>query len=293
MKVLKAALLGRSLPYSISPDVHHQLFRLTHAKWGRFDTLDYSRTELLDENSFREFVQNNTDYNGFNITFPYKFIASTLEGQTSETVRSIHSANTIGCDNPRSIISTDGNGFRFALEKLLPAFRASGFSLVMLGAGGAARAVLYALMHWGWRKTTIAARSLDAARNAHELTNTIIATTLDDFRRDAGPHFVVQATPVGQRGGETLLQDFEWRPGDIAADLIYNPLRTRFLERARNGGAATIDGLGMLIEQAALSQYFWTTGTESNDSVLTNEEFHTLHASLSKLLKPRWDASDI
>jgi shikimate 5-dehydrogenase len=76
---------------------------------------------------------------------------------------------------------------------------------------------------------------------------------------------------------------------DIAVDLVYNPLRTRFLDVAARGGARTIDGLGMLIEQAALSQYFWLTGKESFKSMLTNSEHQILHESLSKLVTPKWD----
>jgi shikimate dehydrogenase len=295
MKILKIALLGRSLPYSISPEVHREIFGVLQHKWAAFDAIEYTKIELADEGAFFACVREGIGHGfaGFNVTFPYKYAAATMGGQVSELVQEIHSANTITCGDPLRIISTDGAGFQFALEKSFPTLAYSSFSLAILGAGGAARAVLHALRHMGWKKITLAARSIEAARRAAVAYDDIQFVSLADFMRDSGPHFIVQATPVGQRGGETLLGHFEWQPDDIAADLVYNPLRTRFLDRAAHGGAKTLDGLGMLIEQAALSQYFWITGTESQASVLTNEEFQKLHASLSKHLKPRWDASDM
>ena len=118
----------------------------------------------------------------------------------------------------------------------------------------------------------------------------VSVSRIEAVSRDAGRQFIVQATPVGQRTGESLLEDFEWEAGDIAVDLVYNPLRTRFLDSAMDRGAKIVDGLGMLMEQAALSQYFWMTGKEATSSLLTNDEFQAIHASLSNLLAPRWDA---
>ncbi|MFI5202031.1 MAG: shikimate dehydrogenase family protein [Candidatus Kapaibacterium sp.] len=296
MKMLKAALLGRSLPRSISPEVHRELFSILRAKLdAEYDAIDYTKIECRDEAEFRSLVESGTSdgFVGFNVTFPYKFAAATMAGESSALVQKIHSANMITCSTPLRIISTDGDGFRFAMEKFCRNLSYSEYSLAILGAGGAARAVLHALHDLGWRKITIAARSFEEARRSALPYPSVTVLPLDEFRRDAAPQFIVQATPVGQRGRETLLETFEWKPGDIAVDLVYNPLRTLFLDLAEQGGAQAVDGLGMLIEQAALSQYFWMTGFESATSVLSMDEFQMLHTSLSKLLIPRWDASDI
>lgn len=296
MKILKAALLGRSLPRSVSPEVHRELFDILRLKPGaEYDAIDYIKIECRDEAEFRACVEFGArdGFVGLNVTFPFKFSAATMKGECSPLVHQIHSANTITCSTPLRIISTDGLGFRFAMEKSCPNLSYPEYSLTILGAGGAARAVLHALHDFGWRSITIAARSMDEARRAASPYRSLTVLSLDEFRRDGGEQFIVQATPVGQRGGETLLETFEWKPGDIAVDLVYNPLRTRFLNLAERGGAKAVGGLGMLIEQAALSQCFWMTGVEPWQSVLSIEEFQMLHASLSKHLIPRWDASDI
>jgi shikimate dehydrogenase len=296
MKILKAALLGRSLPRSISPEVHRELFKILRVKIDTdYDRIDYTKIECRDEAEFRARIeQGQSDgFVGFNVTFPFKFAAATMEGECSPLVQLIHSANTIACRSPLRIISTDGDGFRFAMEKFCPNLSYQKYSLTILGAGGAARAVLHALHALGWQKIMISARSIEEARRSSLPYPSVSVLPLDEFRRDAAPQFIVQATPVGQRGEEALLETFEWHPRDIAVDLVYHPLRTRFLDLAEQGGAQAVDGLGMLIEQAALSQHFWITGSESEKSLLSSDEFQTLHASLSKHLIPRWDASDI
>jgi shikimate dehydrogenase len=285
MKVHKAALLGRSLTHSISPQVHSALFPIVQSKAkSDFDSLDYSNIECADEEDFLSCVRSGLDdgFTGFNVTFPYKYIASTLAADEFSIVRKINSANTIRCDNPDQIISTDGLGFRFALEKSFPEMNCTDYSLTILGNGGASRAVLNAIEHLGWRRISIAARF----HSDNSASNII---PFHEIKRDEYRQFIVQATPVGQRTSEALLDNFDWRMGDIAMDLVYNPLRTKFLDIAASKGARAIDGLGMLIEQAALSQYFWLTGNESSESILSDSEHRILHNSLSKLVASRWD----
>lgn len=293
MSVLKAALLGRSLPYSISPEVHYAIFDiLKHKIKSDFSSLNYSKIECKDENVFQDTVWSGKQngFTGFNVTFPYKYSAATMQGELSPVVRLIHSSNTITCADPLAVISTDGDGFRFAIQRSIPNLIARDFSLVIVGAGGAARAVLYVLRGLGWRTITVVARSLEAAVRVASVYDNVRPVVLSEFIRDSDPQFIVHATPVGQRSADALLETFAWQSVDIAADLVYNPLCTRFLDSAERAGASILDGLGMLIEQAALSQYFWMTGNEATESVLSSEEFHALHRSLSTLLTPRWDA---
>ncbi len=293
MKILKAALLGTSLSHSISPEVHKALFDSVRAKCKTdYESLDYSKIECRDENEFLSRVTSGLKdgFRGFNITFPFKFAASAISEGSSPLIYQIHSANVILCEIPPRIISTDGNGFRYAIEKHCSDFSPFEYSLTILGAGGAARAVFHATHTLGWKRVAIAARAAEEARRAVHRYEEVSVLRIDEIKRDGSKQFIVQATPVGQRTDESLLENFEWNDGDIAVDLVYNPLRTRFLDRAAGMGAKTIDGLGMLIEQAALSQSFWMTGDEADHSLLSNEEFHAMHASLSNLLTPQWDA---
>ena len=291
MATLKAALLGRSLAHSISPFVHREIFPvLSENLSSRFDSIDYENIECEDEAMFLEFVRNaaTNGFAGFNVTFPYKYIASELENDRRTLVQTIHSANTIVVGPSRSVHSTDGEGFVHALHRHLPDLRTDDYHLLMIGAGGAARSVFASLRDKNWRNITVAARSLAEAERAFPGFRCI---PLEGIRRDDKPYFVVQATPVGQRSKESLLQDFPWSSADLAADLVYNPLVTRFLDIAGSQGATTIDGLGMLIEQAALSQYLWMTGHEANESPLSHSQFVQLHSSLARHVQQLWDDS--
>ncbi len=292
MKTLKAALLGGSLVHSISPEVHRALFETVRAKAKTdFDALDYSMIECKNEIEFLSCIRDGktNGFSGFNITFPFKYAAATIDGEILPLVKQILSANTILCQFPLKITSTDGNGFCFALEKSCPDLFYKDYALTILGAGGAARAVLHAIHLLGWKRMTVAARNKKLVQRAVRSYKSVAASSLEKISWDTVPQFIVQATPVGQRTGESLLENFEWRNGDIAVDLVYNPQRTRFLDLAANSGTKIVDGLGMLIEQAALSQYFWMTGEEADHSLLTQEEFQIVHNTLSKFLTPRWE----
>jgi shikimate dehydrogenase len=96
----------------------------------------------------------------------------------------------------------------------------------------------------------------------------------------------VQATPIGQKNNPgNILDDFKWNDSDFAADLVYNPLETVFLTDAISGGAKTMNGLGMLIEQAALSQTFWLTGEVKDVSPLVEDEYRSIRTYCEALLR--------
>jgi len=291
MSTLKAALLGRSLAHSISPEVHWALFPILRLNVpSPYDSIDYCNIECVDEADFLDTVRENADegFVGFNVTFPYKYLASQLENDVDSVVRRINSANTLLCAPSICVHSTDGAGFKNALSKELPNLDAAKYTLLIVGAGGAARAVYFSLREVPWQDITVATRSLSEAQRSFAGATCLL---LDQLKRDAGAYFIVQATPVGQRSNESLLQNFEWHRQDIAVDLVYNPLRTRFLDIAAKHGAQTIDGLGMLIEQAELSQYLWMTGNETVQSPLSLSQFRMLHDSLATHVHARWDDS--
>ncbi|MDP4200674.1 MAG: shikimate dehydrogenase [Bacteroidota bacterium] len=298
MRPLKAALIGRSLTHSISPEVHSALFPYVcppQLKY-RYDGIDYSKIECADENEMLDIIRGGLlkGTHGYNVTFPYKDVASRLSGEVDPVARDIHSANTIVLiPGGAKVYSTDGLGFREALHKEQPSLAPSQYQLIVLGAGGAARAVIQAVYKMGWGEITACARSLDHARFAFGHYGNVKTSTIAELTPTPLWRLVVQATPVGQRSRESLLEDFDWRPGDIAVDLIYNPLRTRFLDTAASGGATIISGLGMLIEQAALSQYIWIKEKPANTTLLSVKHYRELYTELAKFVTPRWDDSAI
>jgi shikimate dehydrogenase len=161
------------------------------------------------------------------------------------------------------------------------------YHLVLIGAGNAARAVAYALCtKWMPKSLTIVNRDLAKSEELAEFCvaqspgPTVRVMSINDFIHTAEePRYrlIIQCTPVGQinQSGD-LLTGFAWHETDFAIDLIYNPIRTSFLQNASHAGAKTMNGLGMLIEQAALSQVFWLTGILPDASPLNESEYDSL-----------------
>ena len=132
-----------------------------------------------------------------------------------------------------------------------------GAAVVLLGAGGAARAVAHALGRTGAR-VTVAARRSDAAETAAALASGIAVAWDARAEAAAAADVVVNATPVGMGGDGVPVPLQALHPGQVLADLVYHPVETPLLYGARSRGALVVDGLGMLVHQAALQVERWT-----------------------------------
>ncbi|HYL50844.1 MAG TPA: shikimate dehydrogenase, partial [Acidimicrobiia bacterium] len=153
--------------------------------------------------------------------------------------------------------STDGPGFLRALRDAGHEVR--GATALVLGAGGAARAVAHALGAAGAR-VTVCARRDDAARVAAVLGHGATVAWGERAAAAAAATVVVNATPVGMGDGsrDAPLPVEALHQGQVVADLVYHPLETALLAGARERGADVVDGLGMLVHQAALQVERWT-----------------------------------
>lgn len=209
---------------------------------------------------------------GVNVTVPHKEAVLPLLDGLSAEAEMIGAVNTIinrsGClygDN------TDGKGYLSALKEV--GFEPAGKTVLFLGAGGAARAVAVQLALAGAGKIIFAnrtgARAAELARFVAQKTGVRAELApwpeaageklLEDAL--AGSDLVVQATSLGMSPNvdETVPLPFEaFRPGQVASDLVYNPVETLFLKNAGQAGAATVSGLGMLLRQGALAFELWT-----------------------------------
>ncbi|KUK83284.1 MAG: Shikimate dehydrogenase [Pelotomaculum thermopropionicum] len=210
---------------------------------------------------------------GVNVTVPHKQAVLPFLDELSEAARLAGAVNTIV--NRSGWLygdNTDGKGFLRSLDEGA-AFVPSGRTALILGAGGAARAVASELALAGAKKLVVVNRSLErAARLAGFVTEktgvraevvpwpaTESDTIADEVLREAD--LVVQTTSLGMYPGvmSTVPLPYEWfRPGQVACDLVYNPVETLFLRKAARAGATVVDGLGMLLHQGALSFEMWT-----------------------------------
>lgn len=203
------------------------------------------------------------DWLGVNVTVPHKErVRPLLDGEAAEAA-AVGAVNTIVNDGGRLVgHNTDVVGFRDALAEV--GFAVRGARCVVLGAGGAARAVVYALCAGGAAEIVVANRHVERAqRLLADLAPAVPAAALP---LDAGAlaaalarcDLLVNSTSVGLRPGETPLPD-ECLPAQaLVYDLIYNPPQTRFLAAAAARGARTLGGLSMLVGQGAASFTLWT-----------------------------------
>jgi shikimate dehydrogenase len=194
-------------------------------------------------------------YAGANVTLPHKEAALWLATVADEAARTIGAANTLWLDGAGRLnaSNTDAYGFMTNLNAVAPGWNEGRRPVMVLGAGGAGRAVLHGLLAEGASRILLANRT---SGRAQELADAFgPAVTVVDWReRDRallGCGLLVNATSLGMTGKEALDLDLALLPSDAAvADLVYSPLETRLLAAARGRDNRAVDGLGMLLHQA-------------------------------------------
>src|SRR6478735_29527 len=201
-------------------------------------------------------------FRGCNVTMPHKQTAIALLDRVNETARRIGAVNTIvvEADGTLSGFNNDGNGFVQSLRDNKPDWRADAGPILVLGAGGSARAVVVALLENGARQIRIANRTAAKAQAIAEEFGPAVSA-IDWAERNAamaGIALLVNCTNQGMIGKPALDVDLaRLAPSTLVADLIYTPLETPFLAEARLRGCVTVNGLGLLLNQARLAFKAW------------------------------------
>jgi shikimate dehydrogenase len=198
---------------------------------------------------------------GVSVTMPLKeAVAQAVDRLSPETAR-LGAANCVVVE-PDGLVgeNTDGEGFLASLRRGAR-FEPAGRRCVVIGAGGAARALALALGTAGAAEVVIVGRNPERAAEAASLAGEVgRAGQATDAR---GADLVVNATPAGMEGTASLTElppvdPALLGPGQLVVDLVYAPRPTRWLELAARRGATTLDGLGMLVHQAARQIELWT-----------------------------------
>ncbi len=204
---------------------------------------------------------------GMSITMPHKADVAALMDELSPTAKQLGAVNCVARqDGMLRGESTDGAGFLASLQRS-EGFEPKGTHCVVLGAGGAARAVVLALALAGAAEVVVVnrteANAAVAAALAGAVGRAVVPSDASSVNEAlAAADLVVNATPlgmVGQSGTDTWLVDPALlRPGQLAADLVYVPRMTPWLTAAASAGVRTVGGLGMLVHQAAVQIALWT-----------------------------------
>ena len=246
----RACVIGWPVEHSRSP--------LIHRYWLKQYGLDGAyEKEAVKPEDLPAFIGGLAarGYAGVNVTLPHKEAALRLATVADEAARTIGAANTLWLDEAGRLnaSNTDAYGFMTNLNAVAPGWNEGRRPVMVLGAGGAGRAVLHGLLAEGASRILLANRT---SGRAQELADAFgPAVTVVDWReRDRallGCGLLVNATSLGMTGKEALDLDLALLPSDAAvADLVYSPLETRLLAAARSRDNRAVDGLGMLLHQA-------------------------------------------
>ena len=210
------------------------------------------------------------EYLGANLTVPHKEAVLTLLDHVDGWARSIGAVNTIVRREDGSLEghNTDADGFIRAL-RLKGGFEPAGARVLLLGAGGSARAAAFCLARVGIAKLTIANRTAERGRSlADDLSGQIVSIEAVGLARDSlaevskDAQLIVNCTSVGMNGGgsegQTPLPAALIPSDGLVYDIVYNPPETKLLADATRAGARTLGGLPMLVYQGARSFEIWT-----------------------------------
>jgi len=245
----KAAVMGWPVDHSRSPIIHrHWLRDLGLA--GDYERLAIAPDDISDLKS----ILLDHGYVGGNITIPHKEAAFRLADHVDPVARDLGAANTLWFEAGRlCATNTDGYGFLANLDDRVPGWAAAPGKAVVLGAGGAARAVIWALLQRNFDPVIVVNRTLEKAEVLADLFGPrLVATPLADFaaaQRGAG--FLVNTTSLGMHGASEFDLPLGGMEEDaVVTDIVYTPLETGLLRQAASRRLRTADGLGMLLHQA-------------------------------------------
>jgi shikimate dehydrogenase len=274
---VRTGLIGAGIQGSRSPAIHMNEARALGLDLV-YDRFDFNQMPDGPAALPRVLAEvRDAGYLGVNITFPVKQAVLPLLNSYSSEVAELGACNTVQLQGGHATgHNTDWFGFARAFERGLPDARLD--HVVLLGAGGGASAVAYALLKMGAGRIAVEARNRDRAQAFVRRFNVLagaprfaVVSSLEDELAVADG--VVNCTPVGMNGhaGSPLTQDL-LRPGLWVADLVYVPLRTELLRMAEGAGCRILEGGGMAVFQAAEAFRIFTGLTPDTGRMLRRFE---------------------
>ncbi len=245
-----AAVIGSPVAHTLSPALHNAAFAQLGVDWV------YVALHVIGGEGQRAVdAMRVLGLGGLSVTMPHKEIVARCVDQLDPAATALRSVNTVvpQGDGTLTGYSTDGAGFVASLAEA--GVQVEGRTICLLGAGAAARAIADALGRSGAARIAVLNRTMATAQETVELAGVVgvLATSADV--RDA--EIVINATSIGMGSDDLPCDPTALHSGQVVADIVYHPRETALLRAARTAGATPVDGLGMLVHQAALQQQLW------------------------------------
>lgn len=265
-------LIGFPLGHSLSPKIHAAALKACNLR-GNYSLFPISPENKQGLKNLLTRIRTG-ELHGLNVTIPHKQNMIEFMDELTPTAQAIGAVNTIYLRDGRLVgDNTDAEGFLSDLKRFLTTGtrRHGELNALVLGAGGSARAMVYALSNDGWNVALAARRIEQAEQLAQSFPNyQLLITSFSDLRLSTLRHasrqgnafdLIVNTTPLGMSPNiETspLPENIVLSKNAFVYDLVYNPRETKLVRDARAQGCSATTGLGMLIEQAALAFELWT-----------------------------------
>lgn len=243
-KQLLFGLLGKNISYSFSKNYFTEKFNRLH-----FDNCEYQNFDIPTIEKFTEIIASNKRLKGLNVTIPYKETVFPYLDSLSKNAKKIGAVNTITISKNKKLkgYNTDYYGFKKSLQPLL---NDSHKKALILGTGGASKAVAFALKKLGIEYKFVSRNALENEFNYNELTDSVF----NEYQ------IIINTTPLGTFPNieEKSALDYSlFTKKHIAYDLVYNPEETAFLKLASQNGAKIKNGYEMLVLQAEKAWKIW------------------------------------
>jgi shikimate dehydrogenase len=254
-------LLGHPVSHSLSPVMHNAALAAASIDL-RYEALD------VEPSAFdRTLVELRAQRAAGNVTVPHKARMFAACATLTDLARRVGAVNVFRTDDAGQLVgdNSDVGGFNHIVAALLGRTPAD-LSVGVIGAGGAAAAVLAAIETWPRCSAHVFNRTPERARLLCERFRTM-SQPADDIGVIAGSQLIVNATTIGLRDDATPLDTALLPPSAVVIDLVYRPGETQFVRAVRERGGRATDGLGMLVEQGAIAFETWFGVTPSRTAM--------------------------
>lgn len=257
-----AAVIGDPISHSLSPKIHNFLIKKYNID-GAYVAIQVGKNDL--KQSVESLVK--SGFAGFNVTIPHKEEIFKICDFVSKTAKLTGAVNTVIITEDKKLFghNSDAEGFLNNLKNSQPNFDLKNKTVFVIGAGGAARAVVYAVIKLGAKKVVITNRNknraLELIKNFADFASAkkCELTFSNDFAADLNAcDLLVNSTSLGMIGQDELKIDLKNLPKTaIVYDIVYKPLMTNLLLAAEKKGNKIVTGLGMLVQQALVGFEAW------------------------------------
>ncbi len=253
---IKSAVIGHPISHSKSPLIHNYWIN-KYKLSGKYKAVDISPDNLAKD------VQDLIDdgYSGFNVTIPHKIAIMDLCHEIDEIALNIGAVNTVSIKGGKLYgTNTDAYGFVQNIKTNIPDFDFTKARAVIIGAGGAANAVLYALLDENIEDIIITNRTIEKAQNLAKMNSEKVKVASWDQRNNIckNANLIINTTSLGMKSNPELDIDISGaRSGALVTDIVYEPLETHLLKQAKALDFQVLNGIGMLLHQARLGFKLW------------------------------------